>query len=202
LATSTAISAYFIENFIPPLDVITALNRAEVPFLLVGTHALGGWMQEPRATSDVDVLTASRNRQKVIKVLTQAFPRLEAEDYESGTYLRHRDSRQVLVDVLMADQPLLRAGLKHRFRVSAEDHTYDIPSLEMALAMKFALLTRLPGGDPELYQAAHDFILRGRVNPDIDWEKLAELGDLACPGGGKGIVEKVRKIRAAEKFTL
>jgi len=39
-------------------------------------------------------------------------------------------------------------------------------------------------------------------NPEIDLEKLAELGDLVYPGGGKEIVEKVRQVRAGEKLIL
>jgi hypothetical protein len=39
-------------------------------------------------------------------------------------------------------------------------------------------------------------------NPNIDLEKLAELGDLVYPGGGKEIVEKVRQVRTGEKLML
>jgi hypothetical protein len=49
---------------------------------------------------------------------------------------------------------------------------------------------------------AHDFIQIVDVNPDIDLETLAQLGELFYPGGGKEIVEKVRQVRAGEKLNL
>jgi hypothetical protein len=191
-----------VENSIPPLDIIGVLKQAEVTFLLVGTHALGGWMQEPRATPDVDILVASRSRKKAVKALTAAFPQLETAENETGTILRKRGCPKSLVDVLVANRPLLREALKHPFTVYFEGQSYLIPSLEMALAMKFSLLTSLDGGDPQIYQAAHDFILMVRVNQNIDCEKLARLGELVRSGGGPEILEKVRQVRAGEKLIL
>ena len=69
LATSTALSEYYVENFIRPLDVITVLNEAGVRFMLVGMHGIGGWMQKPRATEDLDVLVAARSHKKTVKAL-------------------------------------------------------------------------------------------------------------------------------------
>lgn len=39
-------------------------------------------------------------------------------------------------------------------------------------------------------------------NPEIDQALLTELGDLVYNGGGKEIVEMVRKVRAGEKLTF
>ncbi len=61
---------------------IRVLNDVGVRFLLVGLHGIGGWMRKPRATDDVDVLVATRNHKKAVKVLLEAFPYLEAEDHE------------------------------------------------------------------------------------------------------------------------
>ena len=41
-----------------------------------------------------------------------------------------------------------------------------------------------------------------KSNPDIDLNKLAELGDLVYPEGGKEVVEMVRQVRAGEKLRL
>jgi hypothetical protein len=40
------------------------------------------------------------------------------------------------------------------------------------------------------------------INPDIDLEQLAELGELGYPGGGKEIVEMVRQVRVGETLKL
>jgi hypothetical protein len=72
----------------------------------------------------------------------------------------------------------------------------------MALAMKFAPMISLTREDKKKHQDAHDFIQMVEVNPDIDLEQLAGLGELVYPGGGKELVEKVRQVRAGESLKL
>jgi hypothetical protein len=202
LATSTAISSYYVEPFITPLEVITLLNNAGVNFMLVGAHALAGWTQAPRATQDVDVLVAAQGHKKAVAALLAAFPDLESYDVEVVTRLRHRDTKKVMIDVMKPKQPLHREALKHTTVVTIHGQQYKIPSLEMALAMKFAPRIGLLREDAKKYLDAHDFIQIVHSNPDIDLEKLAELGELVYPGGGQEIVEKVRQVLAGEKLNL
>jgi hypothetical protein len=72
----------------------------------------------------------------------------------------------------------------------------------MALAMKFAPMTSPNRPVIDKYQDAHDFGMIAQSNPNIDLEKLAELGDLVYPNGGAEIVELVEKARKGEKFEL
>jgi hypothetical protein len=202
LETSTAISGYYVEHFISPLAVIRSLNSAGVNFMLIGAHALGGWTQTPRATQDVDVLVAARGHKKAVTALLAAFPDLESEDHEVVTRLRNRDNKKVVIDVMKANQPLYREALKHTAVASTEGQSYKVPSLEMALAMKFAPMISLTRSDDKKHQDAADFIRMIRSNPDIDLEKLGQLGELVYPGGGQEIVEKVRQVRAGEKLNL
>jgi predicted nucleotidyltransferase len=202
LATSTALSGYYVENFIAPHDVIRILNNAAVRFMLVGAHGVGGWLQKPRASEDVDVLVAARSHKKAIKALTEAFPQLEVDDHPVVTRLRHRDTQKVIIDVMKPNQQLFREALKHTYTVQADGQSYQIPSLEMALAMKFAPMISLHRSDEDKFIDAHDFIYIVKANPDIDLEKLAQLGELVYPGGGEEIVEKVRQVRAGERLNL
>src|SRR5207245_9971398 len=100
------------------------------------------------------------------------------------------------------NQELFREALKHTHTVQAEGQTYKIPSLEMALAMKFAPMISLNRADIDKYLDAHDFGHIINANPEIDLGKLSTLGDLVYPGGGKEIVEMVRRVRAGEKLIL
>ncbi len=52
------------------------------------------------------------------------------------------------------------------------------------------------------YQAAHDFIYMVESNPRISLKNLCQFGELVYPGRGKELIEKVRRIRAGEKFIL
>jgi hypothetical protein len=202
LATSTALSVYYVENLITPLEVIKVLNDAGVKFMLVGAHGIGGWLKDPRATQDVDVLVAMRSQKKAINALLAAFPQLQSEDHPGVTRLRDKLTGEVRIDVMKPNQELFREGLKHTQTVESKGQVYNIPSLEMALTMKFAPMIRLNRADKDKYQGAHDFMQMIDSNPNIELEKLAELGNLVYPGGGTEIVEKVRQVRAGEKLIL
>jgi hypothetical protein len=202
LTTSTAISRYLVEHFIAPQDVIAVLNGARVKFMLVGAYGLVGWTQTPRATQDVDVLVGVRGYKKAVKALRAAFPDLEVENEEVVTRFRNPDNKKVIIDVLKPNQPLYREGLRHTVAVLSGGQSYKVPSLEMALAMKFAPMISLTRDDAKKHLDAHDFIQMVRANPEIDADKLAQLGELVYPGGGQEILEKVRQVRAGEKLYL
>jgi hypothetical protein len=202
LATSSALSEYYVPNLITPLEVIRVLNAIRVKFMLVGVHGLGGWTREPRATKDVDVLVAARGHRKAVQALLEAFPHLQAEDHEVVTRFLDPETDTVIIDVMKANQPLYRDALKHTHTVESGGQKYLVPSLEMALAMKFSAMISLTRSDDKKHYDAGDFIRMVKANPDIDLEKLHTLGQLIYNGGGDEIVENVRKVRAGEKLVL
>jgi hypothetical protein len=199
---SSAISRYYVANFIGPDQVADALQAAGIRFMLVGLHGVVGWLHEPRGTQDVDVLVGPKHQKKAVRTLLERFPHLHAEDHEVVTRLRDKQTEQVLIDVMKTNQPLFRQAFKYAQATKGRGHSYLIPSLELALAMKFAPMISLTRADEDKYQDAHDFILMVKGNPTIDLAKLAELGELIYPGGGREIVEKVRQVRAGEKLML
>jgi hypothetical protein len=202
LESSTALSSYYIPYFKAPLDIIRILNEIGVRFVLIGTHALGGWMNKPRATHDVDLLMAARGHKKAVGALLKAFPDLEAEDTKDKTQLLHSDTRAVLIDVFKPNRPLFREALKQSHTVLAGDLEYRIPSVEMALTMRFAPLIDRDREQADRHQDAHDFICIIKANPEMDVKRLAMFGELVYNGGGKEIVELVRKVRAGERLVF
>jgi hypothetical protein len=202
LATSSALSEYYVPNLITPLQVIRVLNAAKVRFMLLGAHGLGGWMGKPRATEDVDVLVGTRGHKKAVRALLTAFPHLQAEDHEVVTRLRDPETGTIVIDVRRTNQPLYRDALKHAHTVESGGQRYQIPSLELALATKFAAMISLTRADRDKFQDVRDFMYIVDMNPNIDLEKLHALGQLVYIGGGDEIVEKVRQVRAGEKLVL
>lgn len=202
LATSSALSEYYVPNLITPLEVIRVLNAARVKFMLLGAHGLGGWTREPRATKDVDVLVAARGHKKAVSALLAVYPHLQAEDNEVVTRLRDPETGTIVIDVMKPNQPLYRDALKNTHAVESEGQEYLVPSLEMGLAMKFSAMISLTRSDDKKHIDAADFIRMVRANPDLDLENLHALGQLVYNGGGDEIVENVRKVRAGEKLTL
>lgn len=201
LRISSALSAYYVRNIVTPLEVIAVLNREKISFVLVGAHGIGGWMDEPRATQDVDVLVADRQVKKAIRALLAEFPHLDARDEEVVVRLQDRESAKVLIDV-MKPRSLYRETFKHTQVASAGGQNYRIPSLQMALAMKFAAMISPNRQEAKKLKDASDFIVMVMRNADIDTEELGRLGDLVYNGGGREVCEMVRKVRAGETLIL
>jgi hypothetical protein len=202
VADTSVLSSYQVMNAIPVSEVIGSLNKAGINFVLAGAHGLAGWRQEARATEDVDVIVMARHQKKAVRALLESFPQLEADDQEVVIRLKDPIANKVRIDVMKTNQPLFGAAFKNIEKTTIEKQPCKIPSLEMALAMKFAPMVSLMRADYKKYMDAADFIRIVNVNADIDLTKLEELGDLVYPGGGKEVLEKVRQIRAGEKLVL
>jgi hypothetical protein len=201
LEDSSVLSRYYMPTAILPADVIRVLDRARIPFILVGAHGAFGWMQEGRTTKDVDVVVAARSHRKAVRALIAEFNQLEEVELDVVSRLRHRETQQILIDV-MKPLGLYRVAFKHTHTVHAEKLTYRVPSLEMALAMKFAPMVSPNREDVKKVIDSTDFIRIVRANPEIDLDKLAELGDLVYGGGGKDILDLVKRVRAGETLIL
>jgi hypothetical protein len=202
LAISSTLSEWYVPNLITPQEVIRVLNAAKVRFMLLGVHGLSGWTGEPRATKDVDVLVATRGHNKAVRALLTAFPHLQAEDHQVATRLRDPETGIILIDVMRPNQQLYHDALKHTRSVESGGLKYLVPSLEMALAMKFSAMISLTRSDDKKHFDAGDFIQIVKANPVIDLEKLHTLGQLVYNGGGDELVEKVRQVRAGNKLVL
>lgn len=203
LAATTFLSRLYLEDkMISPAQVISVLNAHGISFVLVGLHGYVSYLREPRATMDVDVIVAARQVKKAVRVLLDAFTDLEAVDLEVVTRLKRKDSEDVLIDVMKPIQQLHREIFKNAVVVEEKGLRYRIPTLEMALVMKFAPMISLTRADEDKYQDAHDFILLVKNNASIDLDTLQQLAENIYSGAGKEIVEMVRRVRAGEKLVL
>jgi hypothetical protein len=202
LATSTAISRCYVANFIDPLDIVRVLRSAGVSFVLAGAHGLGGWTGKPRATADVDVIVAKRHLKKAVQALSAAFPELEAVDCPVVVRFRPPGTQDTVIDVMKPNQGVIAAALKNTHTVRGGRQSYRIPSLEMALALKFAAMISPYRHVDDKLQDAVDFRRIVNANPNVNAGKLAVLGALVYPDGGRKIVEMVRRVRAGERLEL
>ena len=203
LADSATLSRHYMPRSILPTDVIAVLNRAKISFVLVGAHGAFGWMkvEEARITKDVDVLVAARHQKKALKALQKEFQDLEAIDLPAVTRLKDPKTGQVVVD-LMKPTELYRAAFRYTHTVSSGKLKYRVPSLEMALTMKFAAMVSPNREDVKKIIDSHDFIVMVRANPDLDLQKLKMLGGLVYPEGGQEALDLVRRVRAGETLIL
>ncbi len=187
---------------IPPLDVVRVLNKAKIKFTLVGAHALGNWTRRPRTTEDVDVVVAARHVKLAVTALTTAFPELIPTDTPYVIRLARGEGGPIVVDVMKPNRAVIKAALTNTHIVTSGRLTYAIPSLEMALAMKYAAMVSVGRGDIKKFQDASDFLAMIKANAEIELDQLAELGELVYPGGGKEVVSMIAKTRAGERLVL
>lgn len=202
LEKSSALSSFQMDKMIPPHEVIQTLNEAKISFVLVGAYGLSGWTKEARSTEDVDVVVAARQVKKAVAVLCEAFPHLEPVDLPVVVRLRDQESHEVAIDVMKPVQQPYRDIFHHTHKVKSDRQTYRVPSLEMAMMMKFAAMTSLYRAEEDKHQDAHDFIRLVKQNPEYDKDKLEELGSLMYSDGGKDVLELARKAEAGEKLNL
>jgi len=134
---------------IAPIEVIRVLNKAKISFVLVGAYGLAGWKDEARGTEDVDVVVAAKHLKKAVKTLLEAFPHLEPVDLPVVVRLRERATQDVVIDVMKPLQQPYIEVFKHTHTVTSEGQTYRVPSLEMALVMKFSAMISLYRADED-----------------------------------------------------
>jgi hypothetical protein len=108
----------------------------------------------------------------------------------------------VRIDVLKPNQELYQAAFKNTHTAQSEGLSYEVPSLELALAMKFAAMRSSEREMADKYFDAADFMRIVKESPASDLKRLHELGQLVYNGGGDEVVENVRKVRAGEKLSL
>lgn len=201
LDKSSRIARFQMGEILSPREVMEVLLRGKISFVLVGAYGLAGWMKA-RATEDVDVVVSLRQVGKAVKLLQEAFGNLEVEDLEVVVRLRNRETGEVAIDVMKPVRPPYREIFRNTLKVKEGKLEYRVPTLEMALTCKFAPMVSLMRADERKYQDAHDFIVMVKQNPDIDLAKLEKLGDSIYGGGGKDLLEMVRRVRAGEKLSL
>lgn len=181
-------------------DIIALLNQAEVKFVLMGTHAVSGYRDEPRATQDVDILVQKRHHRKAVRALQKAFPDLVLEDYEVVTRFIDPAVGKSIIDLIRPVEPVHQAVFKHSVAVA---ETHQVPDLEMILVCKYAAMISLTRPDDKKHVDIGDFINMVRTNQaKIDIKKLRQLGETVYTGGGAEVVKYVEDVKAGRSLRV
>ena len=173
---------------VQPHDVVKVLNAAGVRFTLLGAHAIAGWLDEPRATQDVDLLIHSRHR-RAVQAVQEAFPSLTVEDLPAVTRFVDPKTRLGVIDLIKSRAALLKAVARNVYQVGK---THQIPDLEMALALKYAAMLSPSRALKKQRLDEADFIGMVKQNYGIiDKRKLQRLALLAGTQGDKDILAMI-----------
>jgi hypothetical protein len=179
---------------IQPEDVITVLNQAAAKFVVLGAHGIGPWMSEPRATRDVGVLVQKSHHRKAVRALREAYPALLTEDLPAVTRFLDPADRKVVIDVMKPVEEIHREALKN---TAPGGKAHRIPTLEMALACKFAALTSPNRTERKKYLDAADLVAMVEAHSeDIKSNVLLSFGEIVHNGGGPEVLKLIDDIRA------
>jgi hypothetical protein len=206
LEISSRLTAYFRRKHRPmatqvtPERVIEVLNEAGVKPVLMGTHGLGGWRSQVRATEDVDVLVRKKDIRKAVRALQSEYPELTIADFPVVTRFTDPATKQVVIDVMKPTQNVFRVVFRHTIPVG---DTHAIPELEMALVSKFAAMVSPNRRQDKKFVDAGDFINVVTHNrDDLDLRKLKHLAEKVYPDGGAEIMQLVDDILAGRPIQI
>jgi len=131
---------------ISPQEVIDVLVAAGIKnWVLMGLHGYVGYLPDPRATQDVDVMVPHRQRKRAIEAIGRAWPKLFLQ--ESSQVARFldpedRDSAgqpKPVIDLMLPFAEFQKTILKE-YVVTDKQTGHRIPRLEAALVSKYAAM--------------------------------------------------------------
>lgn len=196
---------------IKPQDVIDVIVAAGIKkWVLMGLHGYVGYLPQPRATQDVDVLIGQSDRKRAVKVVREAWPNLVVEELEP--VVRFKDPADCfddghpkpVIDLMLAWSKLNEAILKDKAYVVHDAATqHVIPTVEAALASQYAaLISDYRDREKKDYDAG-DFRRIALANYDlVRREPLRHLGDLIWIGRGAELEEFLEIAKRGEAFPI
>lgn len=204
LPISSQLTAYYRRTHRPdtvmvtPEPIIAALNEAGVRFVLMGTHGIGGWRDQARATQDVDVLVRKRDHKKAVAAIQRLYPALKMQDTTVVTRFLEPADNQPVIDLMKPSQAVFAMVFRNTVPVG---DTHRVPNLEMALVSKFAAMTSPNRSYDKKLIDGGDFVNIVRTNRDaINLARLRKLANVVYRGGSAEIVKMVGDIKAGRRI--
>jgi hypothetical protein len=215
VATSTRLTRQYRRTYrenamdITPQEVIDVLVGAGVKkWVLMGLHGYAGYLPEPRATQDVDIMVPRSQRKRAIKAIRQAWPRLIVREHsEVVRFLdpndRYADGNAKPVIDIMMPWGAYQQTILDQFVIVDRKTKHRIPRLEAALVAKYAPMISIFRSRDRKEQDAADFRRLVRANHErIDRDELRRLADEVWEGGGKEILQFVEIAMSDEPFPV
>jgi hypothetical protein len=185
---------------VTPKKVIKILSEAGVIGLLLGTHGVGGYRSQPRATQDVDLLIRKKEHTKAIKAVRKAFPQLDVRDASVVTRFLDPRTGNPVVDLMKPMSDLFKVAFRFSLPVG---QSYRIPQLELALVSKFAAMVSPNREQAKKLIDAGDFVDMVKKNlQDIDEEKLKLLANKVYLRGAVEIIKIIRNVEMGRPITI
>jgi hypothetical protein len=174
----------------------------------MGLHGYVGYMPEPRATQDVDVMVPYNSRARAKKAILARWPGLVVRELSQVTRFADpadpdpQGKPKQVIDLMHPWSPFQELILKEY--VVVDDTTqHRLPTLEAALASKYAAMVSPYRAYDDKEQDAVDFRRLVKANSNgIRETDLRRLADLIHEGGGADIVRFVQIALADQPFPI
>lgn len=179
---------------VTPQEVVDCLNQAQIKnWVLMGLHGYVGYLPQPRATQDVDVMVPYSQRDRAAKAIAARWPMLlQVTLSQVVRFLDPKDldfggNPQPVIDIMLPWGKFQETILKNHVLVDAETQS-RYPTLEAALTSKYAALISPHRTREKKEYDAGDFRRIVRANHErIDAEKLRALASEIWERGGDEI---------------
>lgn len=206
LQKSYELSSQQVEDAVNPLEVAALFEKERVSYVLIGGHMLSFYTGTARATVDVDFIIGGADFARAAKMIQDAYTQFKQHDriyhvtYDSKTS-GLKDAERI--DLVKDGFPLFREVVqRYCLVIRAGSHTVKIPTVEAAIALKFAASISPNRGDENKSVDNADLLRLVRSASKLDDAALARLGDLVYRGGGKELVSIIADIRAGKAVSL
>lgn len=194
---------------ITPQDVIDVLVAADIKgWVLMGLHGYVGYLPEPRATQDVDVMVPYGQRKRAVKAIRGAWPELLVRELSQVVRFvdpqdRYSDGKPKPVIDLMLPWGSYQETILKEYVVIDEETQHRIPRLEAALVSKYASMISQHRDRDKKEQDAVDFRRMVRANQEhVNLGDLRRLADEVWDGGGDEIEQFLEIATSDEPFPV
>jgi hypothetical protein len=194
---------------ITPQDVIDALNAGGVKnWVLMGLHGYVGYMPNPRATQDVDIMVPYSARQRAKKAITARWPTLQIRELSHVTRfgepadLDAEGHPKQVIDLMHPWSPFQELILKE-YVIVDEATQHRLPTLEAAIASRYAIMRSANSDRAYRDQNDADFRRLAKANRgNIQEDDLRRLAGLVWEGGANEIVRFIEIAVSDQPFPI
>ena len=179
---------------IDAIQVIEVLRKARVSFVLSGAIGLAGWMQKPQAETELDFLVAQKDLEKAAQAVTNVLPRTKLVKTPLRWRLLDRQDKPGVINLIRPVMEPDRWVFANAKTIQIDGQTCRIPSLEMAMAMKFGSIASIYRNEEGKLLDKYDLARMVSRNARRNEAKLSKLAARLFPGGARLIRKVINQV--------
>lgn len=178
-------------------DVIDVLNKGGIKSVLVGAQAIAQHTKTPRATEDVDVVVSDVDQ--AMTTIKEKWPHLIFN--HDDPVVRVMDGEHVVID-LIKPVDLYASALTNNYAGRIGNVKVSIPTVELAIAMKYAAMASPHRETEKKYLDASDFIRLVNSKEDLDLNKASKFVAHLYSGAGEEVKRYVQDVKSGKSLVV